>query len=548
MTSAFHLSLLRFAPPFLALLLCLNSGRKLTRFSAGLTQQAAGQTDSFQRGLSALQDGRLEDALAELAAAERERPDDPLVHNFRGIVLARLGQNDEAASEYHQAIRLNPRMADAYRNLGFLMWTGRQFQSAREALRRAVELSPDDSFAHYYLGRVLLDEQNYAPAIHELDASHVPLPLDTDFSIQLAGAYIAVGRGEEARKSLARLSTPSLDDTQAIHVAALFLALHENDAAIDLIQHLNQRSAPSEPTWRQFDLALVYLLSANYGKAIGQADRYNNSLPRDDSKARESADAWTILGIAAARLQQDERSLNAFRHAATLRPGAEEPWLNLTRQLMELSRYSEAISALQDALAADPKSYALNLRMGAAQLAAGHYAEAEKIFRDLVTAGDPLPTGYVGLAQVLLRTGHATEAAAELAAAQRKLGPNFLLSYFLGLALDRSGQPLEAVTAFQEAARLDPGNAEAHLYLGKTELGLGRVKDAIAELQEALRLQPGNEQVKRLLSKAYGRAGDRQSAETLAEPAENGLANPETDLLGDFFVPQWQVPTENPVH
>lgn len=546
MTSAFHFSLLRFASPFLLLLLYSNSGRAFTRPPASVTQQTAEQTNSFQRGLSALNDGRLEDALAELTAAEREHPDDPLVHNFRGIVLVRLGQNAEAASEYREAIRLNPRMEDAYRNLGFLMWTGRQFQPAREALQHAVELSPDDSFARYYLGRVLLDEQNYAPAIRELDASHVPLPLDIDFSIQLAGAYVVVGRSEEARKSLAGLATPSLGDTQAIHVAALFLALHENDAAIDLIQRLNKSPSSSEPSWRQFDLALVYLLSANYGKAIGQADSYNNSLPHDDSKARESADAWTILGIAAARLKQDERSLNAFRHAATLRPGAEEHWLNLTRELMELSRYSEAISALQDALAANPKSYALNLRMGAAQLAAGHYPEAEKIFRDLVTAGDPLPTGYVGLAQVLLRTGRATEASAELTAAQQKLGPNFLLSYFLGLALDRSGQALQAITAFQEAARLNPGNAEVHLYLGKTELGLGRVSDAIAELQEALRLQPGNEQARRLLSKAYGRAGDRQSAETLAEPAETGSANAEIELLGDFFVPQWQVPSENP--
>lgn len=548
MTSPFYLSLLRSASPLLLLLLGANSGRAFTRFSAGATQQTASQADSFQRGLTALKADRLEDALAEFTAAEREHPDDPLVHNFRGIVLVRLGQNAEAASEYRQAIRLSPRMEDAYRNLGFLMWTGHQFQSAREALQHAVELSPDDSFAHYYLGRVLLDEQNYAPAIRELDASHLPLPLEPDFSIQLAGAYIAVGRGEQARQSLARLATPSLGDTQAIHVAALLLALHENDAAIDLIQRLNNPAASSEPSWRQFDLALVYLLSANYGKAIGQADSYNNSLPQDDSKVRESADTWTILGIAAARLKQDQRSLNAFRHAATLRPGAEEHWLNLTRQLMELSRYSEAISALQDALAANPKSYALNLRMGAAQLAAGHYAEAEKLFRDLVNAGDPLPTGYVGLAQVLLRTGHPTEAAAELAAAQQKLGPTFLLSYFLGLALDRSGQPLQALTAFQEAARLNPGNSEVHLYLGKTELGLGRVSDAIAELQEALRLQPGNEQARRLLSKAYGRAGDPQSAVTLAEPPETGPANPETDLLGDFFVPQWQVPSENPVH
>ena len=78
----------------------------------------------------------------------------------------------------------------------------------------------------------------------------------------------------------------------------------------------------------------------------------------------------------------------------------------------------------------NPNSYALHLRLGAANMAAGHYAEAETAFRDLVTAGDPLPTSYIGLAQVLLRTGRAEESVAELTAARQKLGANFQSAIF----------------------------------------------------------------------------------------------------------------------
>jgi predicted Zn-dependent protease len=143
---------------------------------------------------------------------------------------------------------------------------------------------------------------------------------------------------------------------------------------------------------------------------------------------------------------------------------------------------------------------------------------------------------------VLMRTGHAEEAAAELAAAEQKLGPTFLISYFQGLAFDRSGKPQPAMDAFQKAVQLNPRNAEAHLNLGKTELALGHAKDAITELQETLRLDPHNDQAKRLLSKAYARAGDAKQAATLADAPASGSTNPETDLLGDFFVPQWQMP------
>ena len=503
------------------------------------------QTDALQRGLTALKDNRVEDALEEFTTAEHEHPDDPQVRNFRGIVLARLGQNAQAAAEYQESIRLDPRMEDAYRNLGFLNWTEHQLEPAREALERAVELSPSDSFAHYYLGRVQLDAQHYSQAIQELEISRLTLPADAVFSIQIATGYIALGRREDARKSLDHLLTVPLNDAQSIQVASLLLAIHQNDAAITLIQQLNKSPSRAEAAWLQFDLALAYLHAGNYKKAVELAHIYMESLPQGASESPQSAQTWSLIGIACAHLSQGDRSVNALRQAATLAPGEEEHWLNLTRELMELNRYSEAVSAVQTGLAANPKSYALHLRLGAAHLSAGHYTEAERIFRDLVAAGDPLPTGYIGLAQVLLRTGRPEEAASELEDAGQRLGPNFLISYFRGLAFDRAGKPLEALMAFQEALQLNSDNAEVHFNLGKTELALGRVNDAIAELQQALRLGPGNAQAKRLLSQAYRRAGDPKSAAKFAEASAKGPPDPEGDLLGDFFVPQWQGPPRN---
>src|SRR5882757_10032089 len=105
--------------------------------------QVSKQSDAFQRGLSALKDNRLEDALVEFTAAEREYPDNARVRSFRGILLAQTGKNAEAAVEYQEAIRLDPFLEDAYRNLGFLRWTEQQLTPARDALQNAIKLSPD---------------------------------------------------------------------------------------------------------------------------------------------------------------------------------------------------------------------------------------------------------------------------------------------------------------------------------------------------------------------------------------------------------------------
>jgi tetratricopeptide (TPR) repeat protein len=533
---------------FLLLILTFNSGKGLACRGCPrpLESRQAAQNDAFQRGLTALKENRLEDALVEFTTAEREHPEDARIRNFRGILLVQAGNNAEAAAEYQEALRLDPILEDAYRNLGFLRWAERQLGPAREALLRAVTLSPDDSFAHYYLGRVELDAQQYEQAFHELETSHQPLPVDASFLMQAATGYAALGRREDARKSLEKLMSLRLNDTESVGAASLLLSIHENVSAIKILQDLNKSHGAAPAPWTQFDLALAYLLSGSYAEAASEALAYAKTAPTAGSGSVESASAWSLIGIADAHMNRGEESVDALRHSAAFAPHEEEHWLNLTRELMELSRFPEAVAETQNGLAANPKSYALRLRLGAAYLAAGRYAESESVFHDLVAAGDPLPLSYVGLAQVLLRTGRAEEAVAELAAAEKKLGSKFLLSYFRGLALARAARPTEALATFRQAVELDPKNAEAYANLGKTQLTLGHAPEAISELREALRLDPGNTQAKRLLSQAYRRAGDAQNAAKYADSSAESPVEPANDLIGDFFVPEWQLPPNGP--
>lgn len=438
-----------------------------------------------------------------LATAEQQRPDDPRVHNFRGIALVQLGRASEAAGEYETAIRLDPKMADAYRNLGFLDWNGRQLEAARQHLQRAIMLAPNDQFAHYYLGRVLLDQQKFAAAIKEVEFSRIVQPDDPGFSLQLATAYAAVQRTQDSAALLNRVATLSLTPPQ------------------------------------RFNLALSYLLTGRYEDAIVQARKYLAAAQTGDADSAAAAQAWSLIGISAAHTSETQKAVDAFRKAVSMQPINEELWLNLTRELMELSRFPEAVAAAQEAFATLPKSYALHLRLGATQLAAGHYAEAESAFRDLVTAGDPLPTGYVGLAQVLLRTGRAEEALSLLSDARKQIGDSFLIDYFLGLAYERAAKPSEALQAFQSAEKLNPDNTEIHVSIGKAQMALAHAADAIAEFRLALKLSPGNVQAARLLTQASRRAGKSVQASNANETITSTDDQPR-DLIGDFFIPQWQ--------
>ena len=105
---------------------------------------------------------------------------------------------------------------------------------------------------------------------------------------------------------------------------------------------------------------------------------------------------------------------------------------------------------------------------GSELMAAGRYAEAVPVYRDLVKA-------VPGNAGPLLN---------------------------LGMALHLSGQDGEAVAPLEAALKLDPDSAPAALFLGTARLSLGRAAAAVAPLQKAVRLQPENSEARAMLANA----------------------------------------------
>ncbi len=492
------------------------------------------QESSFQAALLALKEDRIQAALEALSDAER---------------VTRLGRNGEAVGEYREAIRLDPHMEDAYRNLGYLEWTEHRLEEARKLLGQALAIEPGDSFAHYYLGRVELDARRYPQAMLELKRSEIDLPKDPEFVFAAVTGFLSTGDPESAHTMLDRLDLRSLSPAESVQAAAFLTGMKRTDKALELLHNIQGATAKSPTPWLCFDLALVHLVAGDDRAAIEQATSLVEP-PRSTSGSGGNrvpaevvtASAWSLLGIAHAHRGDTEAAVEALRRATSLAPQQEEHWLNLTRELMELGRYPDALAAAHEALAANPRSYALHLRLGAADLAGGRYADAEAVFRELVIGGDPLATSYVGLAQVLLRTDRASEAVTELTAARERLGPNFLVSYFEGLALNRLNRRTEAVMAFREAIRLNPQSAEAHLGLGKTELALGQVTDAIAQLEEALHLSPGDLPTRRLLTQARFRLAKTNGAAASTELHAELPVDSEAGGLGDFFMPEWQLP------
>lgn len=82
-------------------------------------------------------------ALRELATADRLQPNSGEVAEALGLVLRRRGQMAEALEELERAARLNPRSAELASDIGMTAWFLRRYAVSERSFDRALALAPD---------------------------------------------------------------------------------------------------------------------------------------------------------------------------------------------------------------------------------------------------------------------------------------------------------------------------------------------------------------------------------------------------------------------
>lgn len=106
--------------------------------------------------------GRLASGAADLAGAvnafERAvqaRPNDPAWRTLLAGALLHQDRAEEAMAQFAAALRINPKYVDAHRGLGQIHLNAGRPAEAVDALRRAIDLQPNDIDAQYALATAL---------------------------------------------------------------------------------------------------------------------------------------------------------------------------------------------------------------------------------------------------------------------------------------------------------------------------------------------------------------------------------------------------------
>jgi putative PEP-CTERM system TPR-repeat lipoprotein len=393
------------------------------------------------------------------------------------------------------------------------------------------------------LGHASVRKGDYDSGLDYLERSLRADPDNPALQLELAAAYLAAGRVDDAIGSLGRM--PAAQDEDALRKDLLLVLArarkHDWDGARELSRSLVERF-PEEPMTHSLS-GSVELAAGRYADARSEFERAAAlrpdssaaalNLARVDHAEGDANAAYARLSAFLARAPDDllvllalaelddargdgARALEHLRHACDAHPDAIQPRLALARTLALAGDYAAALTPAEEAVQLQPDNASAQSALGVVQLGLGRNEEALASLRKSASAEpDSADTQYY-LGRALLGLGRRTQARDALAHAL-SISPGHVLAGTLlaKLALE-SGRPEEALDIADKLEQAQPGSAAADTVRGDVFVARARYDDAARAYARALERSPDPSLVLRLYE-ARRAAGASDARATLAQ-------------------------------
>jgi tetratricopeptide (TPR) repeat protein len=469
------------------------------------------QGDALERGLELFRQQKYQAALQQFQQAKRARPADAQLEDFIGITETRLGQIEPANNDYQGAIRLNPSLADAHKNLGYNYIGQARYDLAEKELKAALALDSAEPFAHYYLVILYLTTSRDKDVLAHIKSAEPALVNDPNTAMLAVKAALKANDSTQALKLTELLEQNSRFSAEQEYAIAQLLNEKEmyTESAVRFQRILDMQPA----SWQnKYNLALAQV----------KANQPKEALPLLDSIAQENkTNAELLAGVATAYelAGENERALDAYQKAIAADPTNPDRYLDGTRLLIDLDRYKEATAIVERGMALVPDDYPLTIRLGAIEAMQGNRAQAREDYHKAIAEHPALALGYVALAQTYMKEGNDQEALKILTDARTVVPLDFALEYVYGLVSFQLGQQQQAMEALKSAEKLGPAVVEPHYQLGLLYMKMQQWKGAQEEFEQVLKLDPRNAATYYQLSRTYQRLGETKKAQEMGKEA-----------------------------
>ncbi len=447
------------------------------------TRLPAQATVLYAKSLAAM--GHTESAIAHMKEAAAQAGASAELHDDLGSLYAQSKDWPRAEEEFNEALRIQPALAEAHLQLGFVLEAEQKGDPATE-WTQAYALAPNNAQIAVLAGKALADagEDDKAEPILERAVRLDPRSRTAQYALALV--YQRTDRISEAADLFKKVV--EAEPKNAAALVNLGLALSQLQYAQEALPYLQRAIvlAPDNLTARQ-DLAAAYIQVDRVADAVSELQAALKLAPN-------SSKAHYDLGVAFKLRDDAADAIPQLETAEKLDPsGYEAPYV-LGLLYDQAARYAEAAQQLETSLKLHSQNGDAWSTLGSVYLKLDKLPEAAAALRTAVQQIPGQADPHLLLANVLIEQGNTAEAAEE-----RKIAADLMRGQLntkravvatnSGKSLLEAGKVDDAIVEFRNALSFDPKYAEAHLALAIALDKQGRTLEAAAERKQAKALQ-----------------------------------------------------------
>jgi tetratricopeptide (TPR) repeat protein len=464
---------------------------------------------------------RYADAEAVIKRVGDEHKTFPSGRQILGDFYFRAKKYDQALQQYQAGVKDDPKNALGYqeRMIGVYNATGRRDDALRLAKTLATE-NPKNPAANEMYASLLLQtgsKTDLAKALNDLKALVQNTPGDAELHFDLARAYFNLDEKDKAlnealdaiqNEAKRQPPRPGVLFGARLVAARIYEDQGQHQKALDQVGSVLD-AQPKNAEGR--------LIKSRALIAIGQGDRAQGDLESLVQENPQMNDARLQLANLYLSEKQYDKAAAEFDHVWKSNPPDTRGFIGLQTVKLSQGHGKEAIQALEDLVAKNPKMLAYRYELAGFQATAGSQImrtdpeQAKQLFQQ---AAD-------NYKEILKTTANSADIWLRLGLLQRQLG-----------------QYDAALASFEQASSADPRHADSILNAGMLLEQLGKKKEAVEAYNKALGIDPDNPLA--LNNLAFLDAQDRTNldqAMTFAERAKKRVPNsPDiSDTLGFVY-------------
>ena len=300
--------------------------------------------DEAQRNIDA---NNFEAAIAPLQKFIAEKPDLAFAHFQLGYAYTALTRSEDARAEYERAIALDPKMSEAYLNLGILLLDRQEYAAAVTPLSKAVELLPAQSRPRSLLAIAQDRSGDKEGAARSFEGVLHLEPNDLTANQYLGDLDLRTGKFAKAEARFHHALQIQPDAPEPLQGLAQSLEAQNKPEASDAYR--KYLAVRPEDSGTRDHLIHLLLYDQKYDAALAELDRVDGGKPPSLNSLRMRADiqiAQNKLGDAIVTLQQ----------AVALAPRDAQLIGGLGRIYLQKRDFAAAEKELKGALQLDPNN------------------------------------------------------------------------------------------------------------------------------------------------------------------------------------------------